>query len=68
MAKDREQRLAALNQEVEVLNQSFSGWSFVLPSYKFADMTKTMDDMLKPLETKKSETRPVQKPPAKTGK
>ena len=68
VAKDREQRLAALNQEVEVLNQSFSGWSFVLPSYKFADMTKTMDDMLKPLETKKSETKPAQKPPAKTGK
>jgi hypothetical protein len=52
-AKDREQRLAALNDEIEKLNARFEGWTFVLPSYKFANMNKTVDDLLKPIETKK---------------
>jgi len=52
-AKDRQGKLDALNKEIETLNKTFNGWTFVLPSYKFADMSKTMDDMLKPVETKK---------------
>ncbi len=67
-AKDRQDKLDALNKEVEVLNKTFSGWSFVLPGYKFTDMTKTMDDMLKPLETKKPETKDAKKPAAKAQK
>ncbi|MDR3385667.1 MAG: DUF4340 domain-containing protein [Rudaea sp.] len=56
-ARDRQDRLEALNREVESLNKSFSGWTFVLPSFKFADITKTMDDMLKPLEQKKPDAK-----------
>jgi Domain of unknown function (DUF4340) len=65
-AKDRQDRLDALNKEIADLNKAFVGWSFVLPSYKFADMSKTMDDMLKPLETKKPDAgKPGAKTPAK---
>lgn len=62
--KDRQQRLDALNKEVEVLNKSFAGWSFVLPSFKFGNITKTMDDMLKPLEAKKPDAKDAGKPAA----
>ncbi|HET9032324.1 MAG TPA: DUF4340 domain-containing protein [Dokdonella sp.] len=51
-ARDRQQRLAAITAEVEKLNTAFKGWSFVLPGYKVGDINKTMDDLLKPLETK----------------
>jgi len=56
-AKDRQGKLDALNTEVEVLDKTFTGWVFVLPSYKFADMTKSIDDMLKPLEQKKPDAK-----------
>jgi hypothetical protein len=56
-AKDREEKLAALNQEIEGLNKTFAGWTFALPGYKFADLTKSMDDMLKPIEPKKPESK-----------
>lgn len=52
--KDRENRLAALNKEVTDLNARFSGWTFVLPAYKYANINKSMDDLLKPLEDKKA--------------
>ncbi len=47
-AKDREQRLAALNEEIARMNARFSGWSYVIPAFKFASINKTMEDMLKP--------------------
>ncbi len=53
-ARDREQRLAAITSEVEKLDSAFKGWSFVLPGYKNGDIDKSMDDLLKPLETKTS--------------
>lgn len=53
-AADREQRLAALNDEVARLNAAFAGWTFSLPSYKYANIDKSMDDMLKPVEEKAS--------------
>lgn len=56
-AKDRDERLKALNDEVAVLNKTFAGWTFVLPSFKFANIDKSMDDMLKPLEQKKPEAK-----------
>lgn len=64
-AKDRETRLAALNKEVVDFNARFSGWTFVLPAYKYANMNKWMTDLLKPLEDKKA--APASKPakPAK---
>ena len=52
--KDRENRLAALNKEVADLNARFSGWTFVLPAYKYANINKSVDDLLKPLEDKKA--------------
>ncbi len=64
-AKDRSDRLAALIKETANLNKTFSGWTFALPSYKFTDMTKNMDDMLKPLPEKKPEAK---KPAAKAHK
>lgn len=52
-AKDREQRLAAIQQEVADLNAHFDGWTFVLPAHKYANIDKSVDDLLKPLEEKK---------------
>jgi hypothetical protein len=52
-AKDRSDKLAALNKEVASLNKTFAGWTFALPAYKFTDMSKGIDDMLKPLPEKK---------------
>ena len=53
-ARDREQRLAALNDEVARLNAAFDGWSFVLPAHKFANIDKSLEDLLKPVEPKGS--------------
>jgi len=63
-AKDRQDKLDALNKEIETLNKTFNGWTFAIPSYKFTDMSKTMDDMLKPVEAKKPDAKDA-KPPAK---
>ncbi|MEO7062307.1 MAG: DUF4340 domain-containing protein [Dokdonella sp.] len=52
-AKDHENRMAALSKEVADLNARFSGWTYVLPAYKFASINKSIDDLLKPLEDKK---------------
>lgn len=61
-AKDRQDKLDALNKEVAELNKTFAGWSFVLPSFTFGNLTKGMDDMLKPLETKKPDAKDANKP------
>lgn len=61
VAKDRSDRIAALNKEVAGLNKTFFGWTFALPAYKFTDMSKSLDDMLKPLPEKKPETKKVGK-------
>jgi len=62
-AKDRQDKLDALNKEVADLNKTFDGWTFVLPSFKFSNINKTMDDMLKPLDT--AAAKPAAKAPAK---
>ncbi|MEO8460470.1 MAG: DUF4340 domain-containing protein [Dokdonella sp.] len=51
-AKDHSDKLAALNKEVADLNAKFSGWTFVLPAYKYTNINKTMDEMLKTPEAK----------------
>jgi hypothetical protein len=61
-AKDRQQKLDALNAEVATLKKMFEGWTFVLPTYKYTDMTKTIDDTLKPLETKKPDAKTAKAP------
>jgi hypothetical protein len=66
-AKDRQQRLDASNKELEALNKTFSGWTFVLPSFKYSNITKGMDDMLKPLETK-TDSKDAKKPAAAAAK
>jgi len=65
-SKDRQEKLDALNAKVADLNKLFDGWTFVLPSFKFSNVNKGMDDMLKPLETKKPDAaKPAAKAPAK---
>ena len=59
-AKDRADRLAALNQQVADLQARFEGWTFVLPTHKYASMDKKLDDLLKPVEEK----APAAKKPA----
>ena len=62
--KDRDERLKALNDEVAALNKTFSGWTFVLPGFKFGNIDKSIDDMLKPLEQKKPDAKDAAKPGA----
>ncbi|MFN9738045.1 MAG: DUF4340 domain-containing protein [Pseudomonadota bacterium] len=47
-ASDREQRLAALRKEADDVNARTGNWTYVIPAFKFANMNKTLDDMLKP--------------------
>ncbi|MGN6518373.1 MAG: DUF4340 domain-containing protein [Dokdonella sp.] len=65
-AKDRQTRLAALNKEVADLEARFSGWTYVLPAYKYANINKSMSDLLKPVEDKKAAA--AAKMPAKPAK
>lgn len=58
VAKDHDDRMAALIKEVADLNARFSGWTYVLPPYKYANINKSMDDLLKPLEVKKPAASP----------
>ena len=64
-AKDRQEKLDALNKEVETLNKTFNGWTFALPGYKFSNLNKSMDDMLKPLDAKKPDAKDSTKAAAK---
>jgi hypothetical protein len=45
-AKFRAEKLAELNKEVDGINQRTTGWTYVLPTYKFATIKKSMADML----------------------
>lgn len=64
-AKHRDERLAELKKEIANLNKLFDGWTFVLPNYKFANINKSMDEMLKPLnDGKGSKPNALKLPPA----
>jgi hypothetical protein len=63
-AKDREQRLAALNQEAEALNQRFRGWSFALPTNKYSSLDKSPADLAQAAAPKKEEAKAPAKPAA----
>lgn len=67
-AKDREDRLAVLNKEVAELNSRFGNWTYVLPAYKYANINKSLEDLLKPLEEKKPVEPMAKKAAANTGK
>ena len=56
-AKDKEQRAKALADEVAKIKARTDGWTVVLPQYKFANIDKTVDDLLKPLDEKKGEVK-----------
>lgn len=56
-AKDKADRLAAVDSEVAALAQRFDGWTFALPQHKFANLDKTVDELLKPLEQKPAATK-----------
>ncbi len=47
-SKDRTDKLAAIQDEVDRLNAAFDGWTFTLPAYKFDNINKGMDDLLQP--------------------
>ncbi len=51
-AKDREDRIAALNKEVATLAARFDGRTFQLPAYKYANLDKSPESLLKPVEAK----------------
>jgi hypothetical protein len=53
-AKDRQNRLSALHQEAAELNKRLQAWTFVIPSYKYSAMSKTLDDLLKPIADAKT--------------
>lgn len=46
-AKDREQRLATLASAAADLTRRFEGWTFVIPPFKYVNMDKTMDELVK---------------------
>lgn len=48
-AKDRQQRLDQLKSEADSLNRRFNGWSFIIAPYKYTNLEKSMDDLLKPV-------------------
>jgi hypothetical protein len=50
--KDRAAHEAVAAKVVEDINKTFKGWTFTVPAYAFANYTKTLEDMLKPLQTK----------------
>jgi len=50
-AKDKEQRLDGLNKTVGELQRRFGGWVFVLPEFKYTNMDKSLEELLKPVET-----------------
>jgi hypothetical protein len=56
-AKYRQQRLDELNAEIAQLNRRFQDRHFVIPDFKYANMDKSLDDVLKPLS--KTQTPPV---------
>ena len=64
-AKDEELRLGRLKQEVQDLNAKFAGWTFQLPSFKYANINRGVDDLLKPLPDKSAPAKDAKKPEAK---
>ena len=49
-------RLDALDKEAADLDRSLSGWTYVLPSYLYGNMTKTENQLLRPPKSQKPAT------------
>lgn len=56
-AKDKAERLDKLKADVAELNRRLDGWQFTIPAYKFGNMYKTVDDLLKPLGGDKKDAK-----------
>ena len=65
-AKDEELRLGRLRQEVQDLNAKFQGWIFVLPSFKYANINRGVDELLKPLPQKGAPAKDLKTAATKT--
>jgi hypothetical protein len=63
-AKDRADKIATANKAAEDLNKKLQGWVYTLPQYAFSNFHKTMDELLKPLETKQTAGAKGDKPKA----
>lgn len=53
-AKDRQLRLEKLNEEINNLNQRFTGWSFEIQSYVYNNLNKAGANLLKAASTETS--------------
>jgi hypothetical protein len=51
-AKDRSERIAAVNKAAEELNKRLQGWTYTVPQYAYSNFHKNLDELLKPLEAK----------------
>lgn len=45
-------KLSGLQQEVDAINARTDGWTFAIPSWKYANVKKSMEDLLKPRDGK----------------
>ncbi|UXI69591.1 DUF4340 domain-containing protein [Tahibacter amnicola] len=61
-AKDKAQRSEAIKNEFAQIRQRLDGWTFVLSTYKFSGVEKSMEDLLKPVEDKKAGAKAAAKP------
>jgi hypothetical protein len=65
-AKPADDKAAAIEKEAKDLDARAKGWTYVLPAYKYANLNKSIDDLLKPLEKKPDAKSTAKKPaPAK---
>ena len=49
-AAELDRRLAERRAQVAEMNERLAGWRFEIPAYKFANVDKTLEDMLEPVE------------------
>ncbi len=66
--KDREQRLGSLAAEVAALTQRFGGWAFVIAPATYANLDKSLDDLLQPAATPTPTPTPTPAPTAASPK
>jgi hypothetical protein len=58
-AKDRADRIAAVNKAAEDLNKKLQGWTYTVPPYIFSNFHRNLDELLKPLESKSTPAKPT---------
>jgi hypothetical protein len=62
--KTADDKVAAIEKEAADINQRAKGWTFALPAYKYANLNKSPDELLKPLDDKKTDAKAAAKKPA----